>query len=83
MQEKTLINPCGIARMMVVMIHSTSWYITHPHAITLLQMGHRQPAQFRLPRRVPLLFMVWLLSFWGNAVPSRAISGGLPVHCVL
>lgn len=23
--------------MMVVMIHSTSWYITHPHAITLLQ----------------------------------------------
>ena len=39
MQEKIhwITNLRGIACMMVVMIHSTSWYITHPHAITLLQ----------------------------------------------
>jgi surface polysaccharide O-acyltransferase-like enzyme len=36
MQEKIhwITNLRGIACMMVVMIHSTSWYITHPHAIT-------------------------------------------------
>ena len=39
MQEKIhwITNLRGIACMMVVMIHSTSWYITHPHAITLME----------------------------------------------
>ncbi len=40
MQEKIhwITNLRGIACMMVVMIHSTSWYITHPHAMALLQI---------------------------------------------
>ncbi|MDP0977782.1 acyltransferase, partial [Klebsiella pneumoniae] len=39
MQEKIhwITNLRVIACMMVEMIHSTSWYITHPQAITLMQ----------------------------------------------
>lgn len=39
MQEKIhwITNLRGIACLMVVMIHSTTWYITHPHAISLLE----------------------------------------------
>ncbi|STV85840.1 inner membrane protein YiaH [Klebsiella michiganensis] len=39
MQEKIhwITHLRGIACMMVVMIHSTTWYITHPHTISLLE----------------------------------------------
>jgi surface polysaccharide O-acyltransferase-like enzyme len=38
MQEKIhwITHLRGIACLMVVMIHSTTWYITHPHTISLL-----------------------------------------------
>ncbi|MCS5945538.1 acyltransferase family protein [Klebsiella variicola subsp. variicola] len=68
MQEKIhwITNLRGIACMMVVMIHSTSWYITHPHAITLMGMGHRQSAQFRLPRQRAAVFMISGYLFFGE-----------------
>ncbi|VTM28722.1 inner membrane protein YiaH [Klebsiella pneumoniae] len=43
MQEKIhwITNLRGIACMMVVMIHSTSWYITHPPCDYPAAMGYR------------------------------------------
>ncbi|MCS5872722.1 hypothetical protein LN650_02720 [Klebsiella pneumoniae subsp. pneumoniae] len=63
--------------MMVVMIHSTSWYITHPHAITLLQWDIANLLNSASRVSVPLFFMISGYLFFGNAAPSRAISGGL------
>lgn len=79
MQEKIhwITNLRGIACMMVVMIHSTSWYITHPHAITLLQWDIANLLNSALPRQRAAVFMISGYLFLGNAAPSRAISGGL------
>ncbi|CDK71879.1 Inner membrane protein YiaH [Klebsiella pneumoniae IS46] len=79
MQEKIhwITNLRGIACMMVVMIHSTSWYITHPHAITLLQWDIANLLNSASRVSVPLFFMISGYLFLGNAAPSRAISGGL------
>ena len=59
MQEKIhwITNLRGIACMMVVMIHSTSWYITHPPCDYPAAMGYRQSAQFRLPRQRAAVFL--------------------------
>ncbi len=79
MQEKIhwITNLRGIACMMVVMIHSTSWYITHPHAITLLQWDIANLLNSASPRQRAAVFYDLGLPLFGNAAPSRAISGGL------
>lgn len=78
MQEKIhwITNLRGIACMMVVMIHSTSWYITHPHAITLLQWDIANLLNSASASACRCFYDLGL-PLLGNAAPSRAISGGL------
>ena len=52
--------------MMVVMIHSTSWYITHPHAITLLQWDIANLLNSASRVSVPLFFMISGYLFFGE-----------------
>ena len=52
--------------MMVVMIHSTSWYITHPHAITLLQWNIANLLNSDSRVSVPLFFMISGYLFFGE-----------------
>lgn len=68
MQEKIhwITNLRGIACMMVVMIHSTSWYITHPHAITLLQWDIANLLNSASRVSVPLFFMISGYLFFGE-----------------
>ncbi len=70
MQEKIhwITNLRGIACMMVVMIHSTSWYITHPHAITLLQWDIANLLNSASRVSVPLFFMISGYLFFGEEV---------------
>lgn len=85
MQEKIhwITNLRGIACMMVVMIHSTSWYITHPHAITLLQWDIANLLNSASRVSVPLFFMIRLPLFWGTQRPAAPFLADWPVHCVL
>ncbi|STU89246.1 inner membrane protein YiaH [Klebsiella pneumoniae] len=86
MQEKIhwITNLRGIACMMVVMIHSTSWYITHPHAITLLQWDIANLLNSASRVSVPLFFMIsGYLFFWGTQRPAAPFLADWPVHCVL
>lgn len=84
MQEKIhwITNLRGIACMMVVMIHSTSWYITHPHAITLLQWDIANLLNSASRVSVPL-FMISGYLFWGTQRPAAPFLADWPVHCVL
>lgn len=85
MQEKIhwITNLRGIACMMVVMIHSTSWYITHPHAITLLQWDIANLLNSASRVSVPLFFMIRATSFLGTQRPAAPFLADWPVHCVL
>ncbi len=86
MQEKIhwITNLRGIACMMVVMIHSTSWYITHPHAITLLQWDIANLLNSASRVSVPLFFYdLRATSFWGTQRPAAPFLADWPVHCVL
>ncbi|WP_308561703.1 acyltransferase [uncultured Klebsiella sp.] len=60
MQEKInwITNLRGIACLMVVMIHSTAWYITHPHAISLLAWDMANLLNSASRVSVPLFFMI-------------------------
>uniref|UniRef100_UPI000AFB7782 acyltransferase n=1 Tax=Klebsiella variicola TaxID=244366 RepID=UPI000AFB7782 len=68
MQEKIhwITNLRGIACMMVVMIHSTSWYITHPHAITLMEWDIANLLNSASRVSVPLFFMISGYLFFGE-----------------
>lgn len=78
MQEKIhwITNLRGIACMMVVMIHSTSWYITHPMRLPCCN-GISPICSIPPPASACRCFYDLGLPLFGNAAPSRAISGGL------
>ncbi len=68
MQEKInwITNLRGIACLMVVMIHSTTWYITHPHTITLLEWDLANILNSASRVSVPLFFMISGYLFFGE-----------------
>ncbi len=86
MQEKIhwITNLRGIACMMVVMIHSTSWYITHPHAITLMEWDIANLLNSASRVSVPLFFMIsGIPVFWRAQRPAAPFLANWFVHCVL
>lgn len=85
MQEKIhwITNLRGIACMMVVMIHSTSWYITHPHAITLLQWDIANLLNSASASAYRCFMISGLPLFWGTQRPAAPFLADWPVHCVL
>ncbi|MEX0531743.1 acyltransferase [Raoultella terrigena] len=68
MQEKInwITSLRGIACMMVVMIHSTTWYITHPHAISLVEWDMANLLNSASRVSVPLFFMMSGYLFFGE-----------------
>jgi surface polysaccharide O-acyltransferase-like enzyme len=68
MQEKIhwITHLRGIACMMVVMIHSTTWYITHPHTISLLDWDIANILNSASRVSVPLFFMISGYLFFGE-----------------
>ena len=68
MQEKIhwITHLRGIACMMVVMIHSTTWYITHPHTISLLEWDLANILNSASRVSVPLFFMISGYLFFGE-----------------
>lgn len=68
MQEKIdwITHLRGIACLMVVMIHSTTWYITHPHAISLLEWDLANILNSASRVSVPLFFMISGYLFFGE-----------------
>ena len=56
----------GISCMMVVMIHSTTWYITHPHTISLLEWDLANILNSASRVSVPLFFMISGYLFFGE-----------------
>ncbi|WP_434661160.1 acyltransferase [Klebsiella sp. MISC125] len=84
MQEKInwITNLRGIACLMVVMIHSTTWYITHPHTISLLDWDIANFLNSASRVSVPLFFMISGYLFFGerSAQPRHFLRIGL---CIL
>ncbi|VUS67246.1 acyltransferase [Klebsiella huaxiensis] len=84
MQEKInwITNLRGIACLMVVMIHSTTWYITHPHTISLLDWDIANFLNSTSRVSVPLFFMISGYLFFGerSAQPRHFLRIGL---CIL
>lgn len=68
MQEKIswITNLRGIACLMVVMIHSTTWYITHPHSISLFEWDIANLLNSASRVSVPLFFMISGYLFFGE-----------------
>lgn len=68
MQEKInwITSLRGIACLMVVMIHSTTWYITHPHSISLLDWDIANLLNSASRVSVPLFFMISGYLFFGE-----------------
>ncbi|CAM3471915.1 O-acetyltransferase WecH [Klebsiella spallanzanii] len=68
MQEKInwITNLRAIACLMVVMIHSTTWYITHPHTISLLEWDLANILNSASRVSVPLFFMISGYLFFGE-----------------
>lgn len=68
MQEKIrwITHLRGIACLMVVMIHSTTWYITHPHTINLLDWDIANLLNSASRASVPLFFMMSGYLFFGE-----------------
>ena len=68
MQEKInwITNLRGIACLMVVMIHSSAWYITHPHTISPLDWDVANLLNAASRVSVPLFFMISGYLFFGE-----------------
>ena len=84
MQEKIhwITHLRGIACLMVVMIHSTTWYITHPHAISLLEWDLANILNSASRVSVPLFFMISGYLFFGQR-PAPPFSAYRAVHSLL
>ncbi len=84
MQEKIhwITNLRGIACMMVVMIHSTSWYITHPMRLPCCN-GISPICSIPPPRQRAAVFMISGYLFLGTQRPAAPFLADWPVHCVL
>lgn len=86
MQEKIswITNLRGIACLMVVMIHSTTWYITHPHSISLFEWDIANLLNSASRVSVPLFFMIsGYLFFWRTQRPAASLSAHRAVYPVL
>ncbi|EPH0094499.1 acyltransferase [Pluralibacter gergoviae] len=59
-------NLRGIACLMVVMIHTTTWYITHPHSISLWNWDVANVLNSASRVSVPLFFMISGYLFFGE-----------------
>ena len=58
-------NLRGIACLMVVMIHTTTWYITHPHDVSPLSWDFANVLNSASRVSVPLFFMISGYLFFG------------------
>jgi len=84
MQEKIswITNLRGIACLMVVMIHSTTWYITHPHSISLFEWDIANLLNSASRVSVPLFFMISGYLFFGER-SAQPLSAHRAVYSVL
>lgn len=67
-------NLRGIACLMVVMIHTTTWYVTNAHSVSPVTWDIANVLNSASRVSVPLFFMIPAISFLAYAAPSRAIS---------
>ncbi|MCW0144699.1 acyltransferase family protein [Escherichia coli] len=67
-------NLRGIACLMVVMIHTTTWYVTNAHSVSPVTWDIANVLNSASRVSVPLFFMISGYLFLANAAPSRAIS---------
>ena len=85
MQSKInwMTNLRGIACLMVVMIHTTTWYVTNAHRISPVNWDVANVLNSAFPRERPaVLYDFRLLSFLASVAHSRDISSVLsPVCC--
>lgn len=58
-------NLRGIACLMVVMIHTTTWFVTNPHQITPLSWDFANVLNSASRVSVPLFFMISGFLFFG------------------
>ncbi len=66
-------NLRGIACLMVVMIHTTTWYITNAHSISLLNWDIANALNSASRVSVPLFFMISGYLFLASAARNRGI----------
>ncbi len=66
-------NLRGIACLMVVMIHTTTWYVTNAHSISHVNWDIANILNSASRVSVPLFFMISGFLFLANAVRNRGI----------
>ncbi len=67
-------NLRGIACLMVVMIHTTTWYITNAHSVSPLNWDIANVLNSASRVSVPLFFMISGYLFLASAARNRGIS---------
>lgn len=67
-------NLRGIACLMVVMIHTTTWYITNAQSVSPLNWDLANVLNSASRVSVPLFFMISGYLFLVSVAPNRAIS---------
>jgi peptidoglycan/LPS O-acetylase OafA/YrhL len=67
-------NLRGIACLMVVMIHTTTWYVTNAHSISPVNWDIANILNSASRVSVPLFFMISGFLFLANAARSRGTS---------
>ncbi|MGT9003905.1 acyltransferase [Escherichia coli] len=67
-------NLRGIACLMVVMIHTTTWYVINAHSVSPITWDIANVLNSASRVSVPLFFMISGYLFLANAAPSRVIS---------
>lgn len=76
-------NLRGIACLMVVMIHTTTWYVTNAHSVSPITWDIANVLNSASRVSVPLFFMISGYLFLANAAPSRVISCVSAYACFL
>lgn len=74
-------NLRGIACLMVVMIHATTWYVTNAQSINPFSWDFANVLNSASRVSVPLFFMISGYLFLANVAPSRDISCALRFAC--
>lgn len=62
-------NLRGIACLMVVMIHTTTWYVINAHSVSPITWDIANVLNSASRVSVPLFFMISAISFLANAAP--------------
>lgn len=63
-------NLRGIACLMVVMIHTTTWYVTNAHSVSPVTWDIANVLNSASRVSVPLFFMISGYLFFANAAPA-------------